>query len=64
MPTPAKPFKVLTTEKKSHRTKAELKMREEGEKSLSTEIKLKERKEVKQNKVAHKEFKRIQEFYI
>lgn len=60
MPTPAKPFKVLTTEKKSHRTKAELKMREEGEKSLSTEIELKERKEVKQNKVAHKEFKRIQ----
>lgn len=60
MPTPAKPFKVLVTEKKSHRTKAELKMREEGEKSLTTEIKIKERKEVKQNKVAHKEFKRIQ----
>lgn len=60
MPTPAKPFKVLTTEKKSHRTKAELKIREEGEKSLSTEIKLKERKEVRQNKEAHKEFKRIQ----
>ena len=60
MPTPTKPFKVLTSEKKSHRTKAELKMREEGEKSLSTEIELKERKEVKQNKVAHKEFKRIQ----
>ena len=38
MPTPAKPFKVLTSEKKSHRTKAELKMREEGEKSLSTDI--------------------------
>lgn len=60
MPTPPKPFKVLTSEKKSHRTKAELKKREEGEKSLSTEIELKERKEVKQNKVAHKEFKRIQ----
>lgn len=60
MPTPAKPFKVLTTENKSHRTKAELKMREEGEKALSTEIELKERKEVKQNKVAHKEFKRIE----
>ena len=59
MPTPTKPFKVLETEKKSHRTKAELKMREEGEKSLSTDIELKERKEVKQNKIAHKEFKRI-----
>ena len=45
MPTPAKPFKVLTTENKSHRTKAELKMREEGEKALSTEIELKERKD-------------------
>ena len=60
MPTPTKPFKVLTSEKKSHRTKAELKMREEGEKSLSTDIELKERKEVRQNKVAHKEFKRVQ----
>lgn len=60
MPTPPKPFKVLTTEKKSHRTKAELKIREEGEKSLSTEMELKERKEVKQNKIAHQEFKRIQ----
>lgn len=59
MPTPTKPFKVLETEKKSHRTKAELKMREEGEKLLSTDIELKERKEVKQNKIAHKEFKRI-----
>lgn len=59
MPTPTKPFKVLATEKKSHRTKAELKTREEGEKSLSTDIELKERKEVKQNKIAHKEFKRI-----
>lgn len=61
MPTPAKPFKVLEIENKSHRTKAELKLREEGEKSLSTDIKLKERKEVKENKIAHKEFKRIQE---
>ena len=60
MPTPPKPFKVLTSEKKSHRTKAELKKRQEGEQSLSTDIVLKERKEVKQNKVAHKEFKRIE----
>ncbi|MCI8699728.1 MAG: hypothetical protein HFJ47_00095 [Clostridia bacterium] len=60
MPTPTKPFKVLTAEKKSHRTKAELKIREEAEKSLSTEKKIKERKEVKENKIAHKEFKRIE----
>ena len=60
MPTPPKPFEVLKSEKKSHRTKAELKKRQEGEKSLSTDIKLKERKEVNQNKIAHKEFKRIE----
>lgn len=60
MPTPTKPFKVLKAEKKSHRTKAELKLREEGENALSTDIELKERKEVRQNKMAHKEFKRIQ----
>lgn len=60
MPTPTKPYEVLKTEKKSHRTKAELQLRKEGEKSLSTDIQLKERKKVKQNKVAHKEFKRIE----
>lgn len=60
MPTPPKPFTVLTSEKKSHRTKAELKKRQKGEQSLSTDIELKERKEVKQNKVAHEEFKRVQ----
>ena len=59
MPTPPKPFVVLVNEKKSHRTKAELKMREEGEKELSTDFKIKERKEVKQNKIAHREFQRI-----
>lgn len=60
MPTPTKPFKVLSAEKKSHRTKAELKLREEGERALITNTKIKERKEVKQNKIAHKEFKRIE----
>lgn len=59
MPTPAKPFSVLTSEGKSHRTKAELKLREEGKKALSTNIKIKERNEVKQNKFAHREFQRI-----
>lgn len=59
MPTPSKPFVVLATEKKSHRTKKELKIREEGEKALSTGVALKERPEVKNNPVAHKEFKRI-----
>lgn len=59
MPTPPKPYKVLKAENKSHRTKAEMKLREEGEKALSTNMKIQERKEVKHNKKARKEFKRI-----
>lgn len=61
MPTPPKPFSVLKSEGKSHRTKKELRAREEGEKALSTGKALKERQEVKKNKIAHKEFKRINE---
>lgn len=59
MPTPPKPYLVLKAEKKSHRTKAELKLREEGEKALATGVALKERPEVKSNPVAHKEFLRL-----
>lgn len=61
MPTPAKPFSVLKSEGKSHRTKKELKLREQGEKALSTGTALKARSEVKKNKIANKEFKRINE---
>lgn len=59
MPTPSKPFTVLKAEKKSHRTKAELKLREEGEKTLATGKALRERPEVKNNAIAHKEFRRL-----
>jgi hypothetical protein len=59
MPTPPKPFMVLKNEKKSHRTKAELKQREAGEKALASGVALKERPEVKANPVAHKEFLRL-----
>lgn len=59
MPTPAKPYAVLVTEGKSHRTKAELRQRKKGEEALSTGTALKERPEVKANPVAHKEFLRI-----
>lgn len=61
MPTPPKPFSVLKSEGKSHRTKKELKLREQGEKALSTRTALKARNEVKKNKIANKEFKRINE---
>jgi len=59
MPTPAKPVSVLEAEGKSHRTKAELEKRKEGEKALATGSSLKERPEVKNNEVAHKEFLRL-----
>lgn len=59
MPTPNKPYAVLVSEGKSHRTKAELKQRQTGENALITGTALKERPEVKGNPAAHKEFSRI-----
>lgn len=59
MPTPAKPFTVLKNERKSHRTKKELALREKGESALATGVAIRERPEVKNNPVAHKEFLRI-----
>lgn len=59
MPTPPKPAKVIKIEGKSHRTKAELRQREQAEESLLTGKTLKETKEVKGNETAHKEFLRI-----
>lgn len=59
MSRPPKPFTVLKNEGKSHRTKAELKQRQQGEEALLTGQALKERPEVKSNPVAHKEFLRL-----
>ncbi len=59
MPNPAKPYAVLVSEKKSHRTKQELKARKAAEDALITGSKIKERPEVKNNKTAHKEFLRV-----
>ena len=56
---PPKPFKVISSEKKSHRTKAELESRKKAEESLITGVKMKVRPEVKADEVAHKEYKRI-----
>jgi hypothetical protein len=56
MPTPPKSFTVLKADGKSHRTKKELKQREHGEESLATGTALKERIEVRNNTIAHKEF--------
>ena len=56
---PPKPFTVLSTEGKSHRTKAELEQRKKAEEGLLTGIPLREREEVKNNERAHKEFTKI-----
>lgn len=59
MPTPSKPAKVIEMEKKSHRTKKELAQRRNAEAALLTGTALKEKKEVKDNRTAHKEFLRL-----
>lgn len=56
---PSKPVIVLQTEKKSHRTKAELKQREKSENALLTGVPLKEWPETKTKTLAHKEFIRL-----
>ena len=59
MPTPPKPAKVLEMEKRSHRTKKELIQRKNAEAALLTGVALKEKKEVRKNEIAQKEFLRI-----
>ena len=59
MARPSKPVLVLENEKKSHRTKAELQKRKEEEAKLLSGMEMKERKEVRENKEAHKEFARL-----
>lgn len=59
MPTPPKPAKLIAIEGKSHRTKKELRERKKAEAALLTGKTLKETEEVKNNKIAHKEFLRI-----
>ena len=56
---PPKSYLQLVTEKKSHRTKSELKAREKAEQDLLTGISLKEWPDTKSNPVAHKKFTRI-----
>ena len=59
MARPSKPVLVLENEKKSHRTKADLQKRKEEEAKLLSGMEMKERKEVRENKEAHKEFTRL-----
>jgi len=59
LPTQPKPYEVLKSERKSHRTKAELDKRKEEEEALISGKPIKARPEVKNNPSAHKEFLRI-----
>lgn len=59
MARPSKSVQVLEREKKSHRTKAEIEQRKKVESALITGKELKERPEVKNSPLAHKEFRRV-----
>lgn len=59
MARPSKPIRVINTEKKSHRTKAEKAAREAGEAALLTGKKMSERPQTRENEIAHKEFLRV-----
>lgn len=59
MARPSKPVAVLESEKKSHRTKAELEQREKGEAALLSGKRCFERESVRANPVAHKEYQRL-----
>lgn len=56
---PPKSHLQIVTEKKSHRTKAELDTRAKAEKSLLTGSSMREWPDVKANPIAHKEFGRV-----
>lgn len=56
---PSKHTGVLTEEKRSHRTKAELEQRRSSEAAQLTGIKMHEDPEVKADPIAHKEFTRV-----
>lgn len=59
MPTPPKPISVIKSEGKSHVTKKQIQARQEAEKATLSGVAIKERPEVKNNAVAHKEFLRV-----
>ena len=59
MPRASKTVNALT----GHRTKAELALRQASEEKLKTNSQLTERKEVHNDSVAHKEFKRVKKLF-
>lgn len=61
MARPSKSTAVLKSEKKSHRTKSEMKQREAAEQSALTGLPLRECSEVESDPIAHAEFVRVHE---
>lgn len=59
MARPSKSAAVLDDEALSHRTKAEIEDRKSAEEALTSGEKLKERADVRENKIAHWEFLRV-----
>lgn len=60
---PPKPYAVIVNEGKSHRTKAELEARKNGEAAFATGEPLKEKTETRANVIAHKEFLRLKKLF-
>lgn len=60
---PSKPTALILAEGKSHRTKAEIAVREAAEKSLYTGQTFKEQPQTKSNPIAHAEFLRLKKLY-
>ena len=59
MARPSKSAAVLDDEALSHRTKAEIEDRKSAEEALASGEKLKERSEVREIEIAHREFFRV-----
>ena len=59
MARPSKTASIIKMENKSHRTKAEIELREKGEAANCSGRSIKERREVKEDPVAHEEFRRV-----
>ena len=59
MARPSKTVSIIQMENRSHRTKAELELRKKGEAASTSGRTIRERKEVKDDPVAHEEFKRV-----
>ena len=59
MPTPPKPYTILKSEKKSHRSRAELEVRRKGEEALLTGTPMVEWPDTKTDPIAHKQFLKL-----